>query len=248
MKPVYFYIDESGKLAKDEGRFFIICCYITDNPERLKREMDSLYNEICNEGYYDINKFKRQGFHACQNHPDIRSVVYRKLYTLDFRQYMLIVDKESTAYNNLKGQIGESALYGFFISTLLRDRLLSERNNYINLIFEEYSSYSIENHKYNMSNIITNLSRIHRLDLQYSVEVHSKSDILLSIVDYCSYIMFQMLHETKDYNNMNDRWVRNFKLIEPKLAYIEVFGRNLRYSSTNNINFTEILDQVGENK
>ena len=47
IKDIYIYIDEAGTLVeKDENKYFILSCYITDSPQQIKDELDSLYNNI----------------------------------------------------------------------------------------------------------------------------------------------------------------------------------------------------------
>ena len=53
IKDIYIYIDEAGTLVeKDENKYFILSCYITDSPQQIKDELDSLYNNIINGSGY----------------------------------------------------------------------------------------------------------------------------------------------------------------------------------------------------
>lgn len=117
IKDIYIYIDEAGTLVeKDENKYFILSCYITDSPQQIKDELDSLYNNIINEPYlaFEVANFKRQGFHACENHPDIRSRFYSLLLGLNIRIYSVVINKKSRVFESLQTRFDESDdLYAF---------------------------------------------------------------------------------------------------------------------------------------
>ena len=104
IKDIYIYIDEAGTLVKtDENKYFILSCYITDSPLQIKDELYSLYESIINTPYlaYEIENFKHQGFHACENHPDIRSRFYSLLLGLNIRIYSVVINKKSRVFERL---------------------------------------------------------------------------------------------------------------------------------------------------
>lgn len=247
---IYIYVDEAGTLVLgDVDRFFLLSCYITDTPNIIKSELLTLQNKILNEPYYafDIERFKQQGFHACDNHPDIRSGYYKLLLRLNIRIYSIVIDKYSDFFKNLTKRFSISReLYSFFVRELLYDRLLSERRNKIHIIFEEYGS-SITKHKTDMTDVLMRIMREMKCNgvkdkISFDVDVHSKDDILLSVIDYVNYVLFQMLKDIDPKNNV--RMNANFKLIEPKIANLHSLHNSQYYHSRKNINFEEIKGRL----
>ena len=246
IKDIYIYIDEAGTLVeKDENKYFILSCYITDSPQQIKDELDSLYNNIINEPYlaFEVANFKRQGFHACENHPDIRSRFYSLLLGLNIRIYSVVINKKSRVFESLQTRFDESDdLYAFFVRVLLKDRILSERSHNIHIIFEEYGS-SIGRHLSNMEKVISRIIGEIKVNgvkdrISIDVEIHSKEDILLSVIDYTNFVIFQMLKDIPA--DKNTRMIANFKLIEPKIASLYSMHNAKHYNSRNIINFEEI--------
>lgn len=247
MKDVYLYIDESGTLVKDDdSKFFIISCYITDSPLQIQEDLQTLYNDIVNDPYlaFEINEFYEQGFHACENHFDIRSKFYSLLVKLNIRIYSIVISKESKCYEELCNHYNNTEdLYAFFARELLFDRIQSERMNHIHFVFEEYGS-SIQKHKSNMQKVVARIAKEVRgkNDISIDVDIHSKEDILLSVIDYVNFVIFQLLKDIEPAKNL--RMIANFKLIEPKIALLHSLHNGKYYSSLKNINFEEIKGRL----
>lgn len=243
-KNVYFYIDESGKLdaPTKEDRFFIISCCITDIPERIRLCLERLREGIENDPYLfnERTKFKKEGFHACENHPDIRTKVYSLLYTQSVRIYSLVLDKKSEMYKDRIDKHGGKGLYYELLYALLKDRLSRNKESRNILTFEEYGGKQ-NAHKAHIEKTIGEIVINEGLSgLSYEVEVHDKSDLLLSVVDYVNYILFEILHKEKDKAN---RMYENFKLVEPKIALLHHIDKKRYYAEKKRINFNEIKGQ-----
>ncbi len=242
-KTIYYYIDESGNLdnkcSKDD-RFFIMGCCITDNPEEIRSELENLRTSILESPYFapNISKFKKEGFHATTNHFDIRTKYYEILYRFNYRYYCVIIDKAYDKYKDLISK-GEDAYYHILYNLLLK-RIEDHRCDNNIIILENYSSRSIEMHQRNceavLSAIEKEVSACHQeISIHFDVEVHTKEDIILSLVDYATYPINQMLLE-KTPQKMEE----NVALIQPKIGLIHnLFARKF-YSRTKKVNFAEI--------
>lgn len=141
MRTMNYYIDESGTLddyLDENNRYFIMSCCITDSPMDLENKLKDLKDEIEDDPYMlpYMKVFKKDGFHATTNHPDIRTKCYRLFPMLNYRIYSVIIDKKSSVFKEIKSR--GNAYYEILYS-LLYKRLLSnvEENNI--LIFEEYN-------------------------------------------------------------------------------------------------------------
>lgn len=238
-KDIYFYIDESGSLSGLNERFFLMTCMITEDPTQIKGVLEDLRNYICNAPYYVSykDKFLQTGFHATENHPDIRAEVYKRLDAMNMRLYSIILDKSSDTYKDIRSRlITDDAIYLFLIKNLLSKRLVSERNNRLHIMLEEYGS-KIMNHKNSMESIVKEIACYYRLNLIYELEVCSKDNIVLSVVDYVNYVLYQILNGTKN----NTRMIDNFKLIQPKVALLHDLHNKQYYGRNKHISFEEIL-------
>lgn len=238
---IYFYIDESGLLRDEKERFFLISCVATDAPEQIEDTLNQLQQNICDNPYYlpIRDKFRDQGFHAVSNHPDIRTEVYKILPYMNMRAYTIVLDKFSDFYKNVSSKYNtDIELYAFLIKQLLRDRVKSEKDNHIHFIFEEYGC-TIACHKNRMEDVIGILISEVGDGVDYNVEVCSKDNIVLSVVDYVNYILYQLLNHPGAGTRMMD----NFKLVEPKIASLHLLHTQTYYGRRKNINFEEILGQ-----
>lgn len=239
---IYFYIDESGTLdtPTDNDRFFILSCYATNTPDIVKQELNKLMKKIQDELYFDneLHELNSTGFHACDNHPDIRAEYYRLLYKLNIRIYALILDKQSATFQDLKKQHeNNEGVYIELLQNLLNDRLIRNRSNYNVLTFEEYGSKP-QAYKSRIKTMIESIIKKNNLGrLSYKVEIATKSNIMLSAIDYVNYVLYQMLHKE------SKRVCANFQLIEPQIALLHHLDRKIFYSEKKRINFDEIKSQ-----
>lgn len=236
---LYFYIDESGLLRDVKERFFLISCVATDVPEQIEDTLNQLQQNICDNPYYlpIRDKFRDQGFHAVSNHPDIRTEMYKIIPYMNMRVYTIVLDKFSDFYKDVSSRYNfDIDFYAFLIKQLLRDRVKSEKDNHIHFIFEEYGG-TIAHHKNRMEDVIGTLISEVGDGVEYVVEVCSKDNIILSVVDYVNYILYQLLNQPGKGTRMMD----NFKLVEPKIASLHLLHTQAYYGRRKNINFEEIL-------
>lgn len=238
---IYLYIDESGLLRSDKERFFIISCVATDTPDQIEATLYQLRQDICDHPYYFPyrEKFISHGFHAVSNHPDIRTEMYKIIPYMNMRVYTIVIDKLSDFYKDVSSRYNfDIDFYAFLIKQLLRDRVKSEKDNHIHFIFEEYGG-TIAHHKNRMEDVIGTLISEVGDGVEYVVEVCSKDNIILSVVDYVNYILYQLLNQP----GKGTRMMNNFKLVEPKIASLHLLHTKAYYGRRKNINFEEILGQ-----
>jgi len=237
MKEIFYYIDEAGSLESNSD-FFILGCYKTDTPEEIRLSINMLKEEILNSPYFafERSKFIQQGFHACKNHFDIRARFYNLISTLNIRAYILILNKKSDFYKKLiSNKNNPTDIYNKCIEKLLRDRLIKNRNYKNNLIFEQYGN-KLKKWKKNIDSVISNIQyRINDtfgINLSYNIEIHNKSDINLSVIDYLNYLFIQFYENKK----IKQRMIENFKIIEPKIALVYKMDKDKFYDKNKRIN------------
>jgi uncharacterized protein YcgL (UPF0745 family) len=224
----YIYIDESGDLTSiDKGGkpIFIIGCIITDNPISLNNKVEKLKEEIKNSAYYFRNKdnFEKDGFHASTNHPDIYSRFVSLLNTLNFRSYILLIDKNNQDFEQKLKERDD--LYYYLLKILLKDRILKRKNDIIHIIIEQSS----KKHKIEKSKIQSVLSEINdtliregfiKNKINFDFKIQGKNeDAGIDIIDYINHIIFT----AKVGNEKGEKFPRleeNTDLIEPKVALV----------------------------
>lgn len=236
LKENYFYIDESGGIDTNSN-FFILGCYKTDTPELLRTSLNKLKNEILESPYFapQRKKFQKEGFHACDNHPDIRAKFYNLVSTLNIRAYILLFDKRSEIFRSLKETISSNEIYNICIQKLLKDRLIKNRQDRNHFIFEQYGNKVnnwIENVNSVISTMVLDIDNNFNIDCQYDVVVHDKSDINLSIIDYLNYIFNHCFEQEKPWRRMFE----NFSIIEPKIGLIYKMDRDLFFDKNKRFN------------
>ena len=126
----HIYIDESGDLTPilTGGKsIFLIGCVITDDPVSLNKRISELKENIKNSAYFFRYKedFEKYGFHASTNHFDIYGKFVELLNTLNFRAYVVLIDKTNGDFSVTSEQYKE--YYFSLLKTLLKDRLLKRK-------------------------------------------------------------------------------------------------------------------------
>jgi hypothetical protein len=237
MSEIYYYIDEAGTI-EGNSNFFILGCFKTDTPILIEKKINELSNSILNDPYFafERNKFKNQGFHAAENHPDIRARFYRLIYSLNIRAYLLLLDKSSFFFRNLKENgLSNWDIYNKCIEKLFYDRLLKTKHHKNILIFEQYGN-KVNNWSKNLNKTIEtvceDIYKKEKRKITYEVIVKDKSEKLLSIIDYLNFLFVQFYEK----NEIKNRMVENFKIIEPKIALIYKMDKDEFYHKNNRIN------------
>ena len=239
-KEIYYYIDETGSINGNSKSFILSCC-VTDEPNILKEKIKFLRKEIENDIYFKSidKKFKEQGFHACENHFDIRAKFYGLLPLLNFRAYILVLRKETNYFKSLKGEnLTDVEIYDRCIQKLLYDRLLKNRNHNNILIFEQFGNKNQKREKeieLIINNIKNEIYNNHELKIIYNLQIKDKSEILLSITDYINYIIHRLVEKEPP-----ERMLQNFQLVEPKIGLLYLMDSDIFYSRKNKINIDDI--------
>lgn len=237
---IYYFIDESGDLnfpQKNEERFFIMSCCVTDTPILIEEKLNALKTEIQNDLYFykEMPRFEKEGFHATANSFDIRAKYYSLLSRLNVRIYYIIVDKKDPKFEALKKR---GVAYYEILYALLADRLEDNRAHENYLCFEECGAKK-HRHEKNINDVIDRIkARIkdkHDIEVRALSEVRTKKDILLSLSDYSNFVLWQMLQE-ETLPNMETK----FKLLEPRIALVNNLFKKDFYDQVKRINFEEI--------
>lgn len=240
-KTNYFYIDEAGNLGND-SKTFIHGCIKTDSPHILRKAIKIRIGELASDLYFEgiKDRILKEGFHAVENHPDIRADFYKILPLLDYRGYFVVLDKTSNYFTTLKREKEEYEIFEYSLRKLLIDRVT--RNKLDRNIFY-FEKLNIK--KKSLDEILSNF--FNSLDSEIDCEYHivDKKEENISVVDYLNYIFYEILdgyHNGKEKNRMK----LNFDLISSKVAVINILHKNSFLSrKKNRIKYDNFINEFG---
>lgn len=235
-KTNYFYIDEAGHV-NNNSNVFIHGCIKTDSPFELNDTLNSLIKKIENDIYnaYSIEKFIEQGFHAVENHPDIRAEFYRILPVINYRSYFVVLNKNEVFFENFKNNKQPHEIFALTLNKLLRNRIERAKNDKNIFYFEQ-----IELGKVSLDQVIKDFFDSlgeKKGDCEYYIV--GKNHLNLSIIDYLNYIFFSILEDVK---KKQQRMIENFELIKPKIGSINYINRDAYFSRKQGIDINKIVD------
>ncbi len=221
-KTNYFYIDEAGHI-NNNSNVFIHGCIKTDTPDIMQEAIEELQEELHGMAYFEetVEILKKQGFHAVENHPDVRARFYSIIPFFNYRGYFVVVDKTSEYFKSLKKDKEDFEIFELFLKKLLTDRLKRNKEDHNVFIFEE-----IEIEKKSLKKILEILFNdfSDKYDCEYKIE--GKSHINLGTIDYLNYILYSILNDSK----ANIRMEQNLNLIKQKIGVINILNKNLYLS------------------
>ncbi len=215
-KTYSYFIDDSGgfPIKKD---WFISCCIITDTPEKLRAEIQTLETQIVNEAINQPSweRIKQKGFHACEDNKTIRDRFISLLVTLNFRAYILIRNPKK----ELKEAISSLSYQQLISERLLRERLI-KRKDALNKIYIEQNENNPTNERKERSRQAFQTALTEYIpNVEVTVAVcEKKEEPILSISDYIAHIFRDKFFSQK--GSKDTRQERNYTLIEPKIALV----------------------------
>ncbi len=214
LKTHFYYIDESGGILNNET-LFIHGCIKTDTPTFLQQALEEVKAEIQDDLYFNafMDEFNESGFHAVDNHFDIRTLLYRKLIKLNWRAYFVAVNKQSDFYNSIKTK-EEHEIFMISLTKLLFNRIRNATEDNNIFIFEtiQLSTKSLNSA---LQEFFDSMNKEYRCT--FSI-VEKDEEINLAIVDYLNYMLYRILKT----NNGDEVMRRNFDLFAPKIALIHI--------------------------
>lgn len=220
-KAIYYYVDEAGGIDNDSN-IFINGCIRTDTPDSLEKQLSDLLEGMKDNIYYSssIEKILNQGFHAVENHFDVRADLFKILPLLNFRAYFILLNKKDEYFERLNKKMDTSDIYKFTLNRLLRNRLLD--NQSYNFFFEELQLPQSSQKK-----ILEDFFKPYLNKMEISYKIVGKKEIQnTSIIDYMNYVIYQLLN----YIKVEPRMVENFEILKPKIALIDFVNTNSYFS------------------
>lgn len=236
-KTNYFYIDEAGHL-NNNSNVFILGCLKTDAPDELQARVDQLSMEIKDTLYYSetIDTILAQGFHATENHPDIRTELYKILPLLNFKAYFVLVNKKDDHFSRIYKEEGMNGFYNLVLKKLLQGRLTNTRAKNI-FYFED-----LEFPSGSLNLILDAFFEPFKKKMSIEYKVVGKGNQMVSLIDYLNYLLFTILNDPK---KKQERLEQTFKLIAPKIALINYWNQDIYINRNEEIELKKIMDLLG---
>ena len=190
-------------------------CYVTDDVESIEIKLSQLQDDLSKELYFEPyvkSMDKNKGFHAVEDHFDIRSRVYSLIPLLNFRSYFVILNKNKERVND------EKQTYLMLLNSLLKNRLIKNKM-FENIVFFEKLTFK----NYSQKEILSEYFK-EFINIKVTFEIIDKCN-LLSLIDYQNYVLYTLLKDS-DQIRKEIRMVQNFENLQPKIGLIQIANSN----------------------
>ena len=218
---VHVLLDESGNGNADHP--LIVGAVATDKDfADLENAVNSLYRQYGAdtrrfEGLESFDRFKRTGFHASQDPPEIRNAFLEFISNrLDFKAFMVVSNRERLP------DAPETDLLLALYSKLLTDVLLRFRkHDQINIYIEQNDTLQAWTTKLRDVAVYHAKSRApySRLPPVNITMVPKMSPICLSIIDYLMFVVSKWIRRGAPREPSLAEY-RNFRLVEPCISML----------------------------
>lgn len=221
-KTYYYYIDESGHINNNQP-VFLYGCIKTDTPNLSAEAIKILKEELKDELYFmEYLEEIEKGFHACENHPDIKTHFYKILPLLNYRAYFEVIYKKSQFFTDLKAEKQDYEIIGKMLKNLINRMVLKDKGAKHIFYVEE-----LEVQNKSLKNILEEIFTSYAgIDVEYSIV--SKGDDNLSMADYINYNVFNIFVEADDnkFREKNPRVIHTFNILKEKMALIHIWNND----------------------
>lgn len=238
---IYYFIDEAGHINNNQ-KVFIYGCLRTDTPNINDRVINELKNELRDSLYfYDYQVEIDRGFHACENHFDIRTHFYKILPNLNYRVFFEVIYKNSSYFDELKKQMKDHEIIEKMLDNLIK-RMLRKNPHATHKFFIEELDVQHKSLNKIINTIKTNY--ISKFDLELSIV--SKGENNLSIIDYINHNLFNIFVLDESSLKKNLRTSQTFNIIKDKFALIHLWNNDFYYSRKGKYGKTIEIDNLRE--
>lgn len=239
LKETYYYIDESGGIDND-SHIFIHGCIKTDTPRLLSHSIDRLIEDEIDIAYFknEINRIREKGFHATEDHPDVRAEMYKLLPYLNCRINFTLINKKTQYFSDLQSEKTSGEIFKLSLERLLNSTLSKKQTSRNVYIFESIDLTGKPLNKL-LSEFFNPISG--RYNIEYRIAKKGEEENL-AIVDYFSYVLNHILNDKK--SPFKNRMDENFDLFREKIASIYLFHKDQYFSRKQKQQYKVTLDNL----
>jgi len=237
---IFMYVDETG--TDQKSKILAIACIITRDPNYLKNSLEKLKQDLLKDNRIrdipSIKNLEGKGFHYCEDHFEVISVVIDLISKLPFEAYIYYTHKEHDycPSNNFEW-------YDQLFGKLMYDRIQNHQKSSINICFEQHGkSFKREE---DLKKIVARLIYKSEFkgvgDFSFFPLVRSagKEESCLAIADYVAAIFknhensLKDLGEAKLQSNPSSQESRYFSMLRPKIRVIHNYGTGEFFTRSN---------------
>jgi len=239
----YYFVDESGDpfffnrkgehiVGKDGCSPILILGFIeTADPKNIRKELLALRKEILEDPYFSgipsISKTEI-AFHAKDDCPDVRLVVFKKLKSLDFKAQFIVARKIEEIFRG-KFEYDENRFYDHLVSILFQNVL--HRYRLSKIYFSKRGSKDRQKPILDAINVAINrFEKKWKTDIQnqiqFSVSAQLPSDEpCLQVIDYMNWAVYRAFVKQE---------MRFYKTLEDKISFLLDLYDAANYSNGRN--------------
>lgn len=223
----WYFVDETGDPVFYDKRGNLIvgqegCSPIfglgfieTDDPADIRRALKDLHLQIAADEYLrhipSISRTNR-AFHAKDDAPEVRSLVYRRLAELDFKAQFVIARKSERLFRNIFGS-REGDFYDALVSKLFESVL---HRHTTNRIYFSRRGTRVRQNRLEQA-IKSGIGKFEakwnaKVDTEIRVESHTGvGEPCLQVVDYMNWAVYRAFVK---------REMRYYRFVEPKVSLL----------------------------
>ena len=219
----YFFVDESGDATFYNGKKELIlgqdgCSPIlilglikTKTPKLLRAGLEELRQEVINNPYFQgipSLKATAKSFHAKNDIPEIRMLVFNKLKELDFKSEFVVARKKEEIFVN-RHKKNKDLFYFDLVSKLFENNLHKNHQNKIYFSKKDNKTRQIhfENAILSAKLSFENKNGI-QIDNSLDIFIQTPSDeVCLQVIDYMNWALYRayVKNETRFLNVIEDK-------------------------------------------
>ncbi len=206
-KTVWFFVDESGDTAfygkggrvivGDEGcsRIFLLGFAKTENPQPIRDKLSEIRNHVAADPYLQaVPSLKKSllAFHAKDDCPEVRMLVFKALVELDFSIQVIVARKIEPMFRT-RYQGSQSRFYDDLITRLFQNQLHKASRNVI-----VFSRRGKKARQHALRSAIE--QGVEAFRKKWGTEVHTKVEVytsrpseepMLQVIDYATWAVYR---------------------------------------------------------
>lgn len=225
----YYLVDEAGDLSptnnRTASRIFVVGCIVLHDIDSIKISIDNLWKELRKKRKFrrHMNKknLDRVGFHACEDHSDIRNEFIEFMIQQPFRYYAVFIDKKQTSPSE--------TLYRAMLINLLKGRMTKKNRTRHRIFIEQKMDNPSESRIPEEENILKEaLSKEISSTEEMECKLCLKDFQPLALTDYMNFILRHFLEGNK--NGFLPYMKNDYEMMRNKIGLIHNYSNNEFFS------------------
>lgn len=223
----WYFVDESGDptfydrhgnlIVGQEGcsPIFILGFVETGNPTSVRNALNNLHTQIADDNYLaGIPSMKKTNiaFHAKDDVPEVRQMVFKLLKTLDFKAHFVVARKKERVFRN-SFHANESEFYDYLISLLFENVLHRYTENRI-YISQRGTRVRQERLEHAVQRGVSKFEERWKHKVSAKIEIFAHTSVgepCLQVIDYMNWAVYRAFVR---------REMRYFAFVQDKVSFL----------------------------